>query len=330
MKISFYGGGGIQLASYRMHIENLNRHFRKLGHTSTIGGDPNNHDVLIYDKRTNKFPIRDKVIGIITPPCDDARVLQLVDFIIVGSIEEKCSMMKHNKNVFVFPQIELMYRNMPRKIHHRIPDDEPLVIGYHGNQNHLNHGVCGLTRALERLSKERKIKFVFLCQNDAEWVEGRPDEGVETEFKKWKYETCTKEIQKFDIGVVPNISEIEHSNKLKPNIKLGKYNTDMKIRFKNKSNIGRSLVLFNLGIPVVADITPCNMHILADPDNGYAVFNEDSWYWALKELCCEKRRNEVAENAYNEANRLYDPEKWAKSLYASIGRVVEERNAVEL
>ena len=322
MKFSFYGEGNMALCSYRIHIRDMIGYLKKLGHTAVIGGNPEDYDVLIYDKRTRKFHNRTKIIGIITPPCDDAGVLKTVDFVIVGSIEEKCSMMKYNKNVFLFPQMELMNQNIPRKVHLPVPDDQPLIIGYHGNQNHLNHSVCGLSKALERLSKERKIKFVFLCQNDKEWIEGRP-EGVETEFKRWKFETCTKEVQKFDIGVVPNISEIEHSNHLKPNITLGKYNTDMKIRFKNKSNIGRSLVLFNLGIPVVADITPCNMHILADPDNGYAVFDEHSWYWALKELCCEKRRNFVAENAYNETNRLYRPEKWAKSMVESIEKITK-------
>tara|TARA_Y100000816_G_C26103078_1_gene585171 strand:+ start:2632 stop:3624 length:993 start_codon:yes stop_codon:yes gene_type:complete len=324
MLISFYSSGSINRGSYRIHVRNLCEYFKNLGYKSVIGGDPNKYEVLIHDKLTNKINNLDKVNGIITPSCDNTHILNAADFIIVGSIEEKCSMMKHNKNVFLFPQIEKMYINIPRKIHEYIPEDKPLIIGYHGNQNHLNHSVCGLKTALERLSKERKIKFVYICQNDKEWIEGRP-QGVDMEFKRWKYETITKEIQNFDIGVVPNISEVEHSNRLKQNITLGKYNTDMKIRFKNKSNIGRSLVFFNLGIPVVADITPANMHILADPDNGYGVLDENSWYWALKELCCEKRRNFISENAYIEANRLYNPEKWTKSLAESIKKVHKEK-----
>jgi hypothetical protein len=324
MNISFHGCGSHSRGSFRIHIHNLCEYFKNLGYKSVIGGDPTKYDILIHDKLTTKFRNLDKVNGLITPPCDNANILKIVDFIIVGSIEEKCSMMKYNKNVFLFPQIEKMYLNIPRKIHQSIPEDKPIIIGYHGNQNHLNHSVCGLKGALERLSKERKIKFVYVCQNDTEWKEGRP-EGVEMEFKRWKYEKIKNEIQQFDIGVVPNISEIENSNRLKENISLGKYNTDMKIRFKNKSNIGRSLVFFNLGIPVVADITPSNMHILADPDNGYGVFDENSWYWALKELCCEKRRNFISENAYKEANRLYNPEKWTKSLAESIKNVYEEK-----
>mgnify|MGYP000356494476 CR=1 FL=1 len=324
MKISFYGNGNRDLGSYRIHIEDLISYMRNLNYIVSGGANPENTDVLIHDKRTTKFRNPEKVNGIITPPCDNINVLKRVDFIIVGSIEEKCSMIKHNKNVFIFPQIERMYQNIPRKIHCHIPDSEPLIIGYHGNEFHLNHSVNGLKQALERLSMERKIKFIFVCQRDDGWVEGIPN-GVECEFKKWKYATCTKEIQAFDIGVVPNISEIDDSNRLKANVMLGKYNTDMKIRFKNKSNIGRSLVLFNLGIPVVADITPCNMHILANPNNGYGVFNEDGWYNAMKELCCEKRRNFVAENAYNEAKRLYDPHVWAKMLHESIEKVFQEK-----
>ena len=31
------------------------------------------------------------------------------------------------------------------------------------------------------------------------------------------------------------------------------------------------------------------MHILGNPDNGYAVLTEDGWFHALKDLCCEKK-----------------------------------------
>ena len=100
---------------------------------------------------------------------------------------------------------------------------------------------------------------------------------------------------------------------------LGKYATDMKIRFKNKSNIGRLLVLAQCGIPVVADITPSNMHILGNPDNGFAVITEDGWYNALYQLCEDHElRNIISKNAYDEVKRLYNPYIWADKLYKNI------------
>ena len=97
------------------------------------------------------------------------------------------------------------------------------------------------------MNQEEKIKFVFICSNDSEWVQGKPN--IPICFKKWNIDTVKKDIQEFDIGIIPNISEIILDNKLDNNIKLGKYNTDFKIRFKNKSNIGRSLSIISIRNP---------------------------------------------------------------------------------
>jgi len=99
----------------------------------------------------------------------------------------------------------------------------------------------------------------------------------------------------------------------------------MMIRFKNKSNIGRSLVCFQLGIPVVSDITPSNMHILANPDNGYVALDEESWFLSLKELCCEKRRNFVSQNAYKEAHRLYEPKIWTDRFIDGLDKLLSDK-----
>jgi len=64
--------------------------------------------------------------------------------------------------------------------------------------------------------------------------------------------TISKNIMRFDIGVTPNISNFR-KGMLDNNIKLGMYKSDFQIRFKNKSNIGRNLVLIQHGIPVVTD-----------------------------------------------------------------------------
>jgi hypothetical protein len=301
--------------SYRIHINDLCFYFNKIGIYSEI--NPKNislFNIHIYGKDNNISKTNNK-IGIITPSCDNILLLTSVDFIIVGSSEEKDSIIKYNKNCFIFPLIENMYLDVIPKIHYK---KEEIIIGYHGNQNHLNHMDIGLKNALERLSKEIKLKFIYICQNDKEWIKGKPK--INIEYKKWDIKTIIKDIQEFDIGIVPNISEYE-INTLNKNLTLGIYNTDYKIRFKNKSNIGRALVLFQCGIPVIADITPSNMHILANPDNGYAVLSEDGWYNAIKELCCENHRNFISKNAYEECKRLYNPFDWAQKLINKINKI---------
>ena len=313
----------LSLGSYRIWIHDLNFYLNEIGIYSTI--NPKNvceYDIVIYSKYSNPCFHHNKKIGAINPSRDNYKLLKKVDFIIVGSVEEKQSMIKYNRNCFIFPLIENMYLNKIPKNH---LNKREIVIGYHGNQCHLNHMSLGLKNALERLSQEIKIKFLFTASSNKEWVQGRPN--IPTEFRKWNINTIHDTLEEFDIGIVPNISNIE--GKLNNNIKLGLYSSDIQIRFKNKSNIGRALVLFQLGIPVVADITPSNMHILADPDNGYAVLGEEGWYCALKELCCEKRRNFVSQNAYDEYKRLYNPTTWAKKLISSIENITREAGCDE-
>lgn len=315
MKIAFLSTNvNINRGSYRIHVDNLSRYLNSINIYSKINpNDIDNFDVIIYDKGFGIKKIKNKLCGFITPAADDYKLIKQADFIIVGSVEEKESFIKHNKNCFIFPQIEKMYQDIKPKIHTK---KDKLIIGYHGNSVHLNHMHYGLKNALERLSKELPIKLIWICNTDKDWIQGIPN--IETEFKKWNIRTIINDIKSFDIGIVPNISESVTDNSLNTNMTLGLYNTDLKIRFKNKSNIGRSLVLFQCGIPVISDLTPSTMHILANPKNGYAVLSEDGWYHALKKLCCEKHRNDIAKNAFNECNRLYNPLEWAQDLIESI------------
>ena len=315
MKIAFIDNNPkMSKGSYRIHINDLSYYFNQLGYESKINPSNLNHyDIFIHGKTKQPKFIKNKINGIITPNKDDIKILKIVNFIIVGSVEEKESLIEHNKNCFLFPQIEKMYSNVKPKIHSK---KDKIIIGYHGNQNHLNHMSCGLKNALEKLNKKYNIELVFICSNKDEWIQGRPK--IPTVFKKWNIKTIINDIKNFDIGIIPNISEFVMHNKLNNNNTLGKYNTDYMIRFKNKSNIGRALVLFQLGIPVVADITPSNMHILANPDNGYAVLSEYGWYTAIQDLMDEDKRNFISNNACEEYKRLYDPLKWAKSLLKNI------------
>jgi hypothetical protein len=325
MKIAFISPNPSEnMGSYRIHVKDLCYYFNRIGIVSSINpNDIHDYNIIILQKgikldnkiKNTKYP--NKKVGIITPSSDDINTLRSSDFIIVGSTEEKESIIKNNKNCFLFPQIENMYQKVPLKIHEK---KDIITIGYHGNQNHLNHMSIGLKWALEKLSTTVKIKFTYICKNNKEWIQGKPN--IHMEFKKWKINTIIKDIQQFDIGIVPSISEISSENNLNSNLELGIYSTDYKIRFKNKSNIGRSLVLFQCGIPVVADIIPSNMHMLANPDNGYAVASKEGWYYALKELCCETKRNFIAINAYNECKRLYNPLDWARRLESQIKTIL--------
>ena len=314
------------LGSYRIWVMDLCFYFNNNGinakilETDLLTKDEikkeiNNIDIIIYRKGYKIKKYKNKKIGIINPDCNNINLLQIVDFIIVGSIEEKESIITHNKNCFIFPLIERMFlgKSIKKHIH-----KSKLIIGYYGNPHHLNHFSLGLKSALEKISQEIPIKFLYICANKNDWIDGIPN--IEKEFKKWNINTIEDDIRQFDISIIPNISKVNIGN-LNDNPKIGLHNSDYRIRFKNKSNNGRSLVSFQLGIPVIADITPSNMHILGNPDNGYAVLTEIGWYQAIRELSCPIKRNFVASNAYNEFYRLYNPDKWIKNLFTNIKNI---------
>ena len=304
----------LKTGSCRIWVNDLNEYFNKIGIISKI--NPKNideYDIHIYQKGNYKIKNKKKINGIINATSDE-KIIKLFDFIIVGSVEEKDSLIAFNKNVFIFPLIEKMYLGLEPKVHSY---KKEIIIGYHGHYSHLNHLELGLKDALEMVSKKFNIKLLYITQNENNWVKGRPN--IKLEYCKWNLNTIKDNIYKFDIGIIPNISDIYNENNLSEDIKLGKFNTDLKVRFKNKSNNGRLLVLAQCGIPIVADITPSNIHILGNPDNGFAVLSKEGWYDALYKLCDSyKLRNKVSQNSYNEVKRLYDPYEWTKKLYKNI------------
>ena len=329
MKICFLSQSTtMRRGSYRIHVHDLCHYINKYTDTnaSINPGNINSYDVIILDKSfcnndkilnslCGKFS--NKILGVITPSAVPNKWWDKINFTIVGSCEEKDSLLKYCKHNFIFPQIELKYLNSIPKVH---TDKKEIIIGYHGNVNHLNHMNLGLCKAIERLAKEIPLKLHIVTNtNLQDWIQGRPK--VETVIKQWDIDKVDKDIQLMDIGIVPNIS---HYNKelMDMNIVLGKYNTDLVVRFKNKSNIGRSLVFFQLGIPVVADITPSNMHMFADPDNGYAVLSEEGWYLAMKDLVDYKRRNFISQNAFKEYKEKYNPSKWSNLLVKNLKKLL--------
>jgi glycosyltransferase involved in cell wall biosynthesis len=77
-------------------------------------------------------------------------------------------------------------------------------------------------------------------------------------------------------------------------------------------------VFMQLGIPVVADITPSNLHILGDPSCGFAVMSGKGWLNAFLKLKDPRVRQEIASNAYEEFIRKYDCKKWAINLIKGV------------
>jgi len=328
MKIGFFSSQtDVKIGSYRIWILDLGKYFRELGLETLQSGNVNDfvHCPIIFVNKNDysqiphlkrKYPT--SKVGAINL---HAKMQDLnPDFIIVGSVEEKTSLSWH-PHVYLFPLIENQFRHVPLKRHYH---SRPLRICYHGNDKHLIKMECGARQAIESINQKYKVELhVISANNDSLWEVGRP-RSVKIERKKYNYDTIIEDIQYCDIGIVPNVANIrDFDANFKPyvNEAFGMHETDFHIQYKNKSNAGRAFVFHQLGIPVIADLTPSNFHVMGDLDTGFLVANAPGWLQALEALSSPEIRQQVAEKAFQRFNELYDPIDWASRLLEQIQRL---------
>jgi hypothetical protein len=151
-----------------------------------------------------------------------------------------------------------------------------LVVGYHGNTLHFRedffpHG----SNALKRLAKE----FDFTLQIVTNKAASQPAiEGIRTRYVEFDLETFRDEIQKFDIGICPVISDISQ---------LGD-------RFKSIRNSNRVNTLLFYGIPSVTSPIPQICHDLSHGATALFAVTEEGWYQSLRLLITQPElRNRI-------------------------------------
>jgi hypothetical protein len=305
----------ISTGSYRIWMKDLSHYLSQIKIDSKIGSnsDVPDHDIIILGKGNysalKSIKKQNKKVGLINPPGN--RVYNS-DFIIVGSLEEKDSL-SQNKNVIVFPLVEKLFQNLPIKMHE---DKEILRLCFHGHCPHLAKFEPNLKDALNDFSKEQKIELLIIHGNPHfNWDYGKPD--VKIIFEPWSINTIVDNIMSCDVGLCPN-STLVKDYKLNNSTEMGLYDTDYTLRFKNKSNAGRAFVFHQLGIPVIADLTPSHFHILGNPDCGHIAMSKDGWLNALRQLSCKNHRNFIGTNAKKEFDRLYNPLHWAQKFYNTL------------
>lgn len=332
MKIAFLDNDDIRIGSTRIWIYNLAAWLNQISVRADINPKSlDGYDVCIFGK---SFPLKNieelinsnqsVLFGHINPSDYNKakrRIIDLCDFFIVGSNEEKCYYNQYSKNVFIFPLIEKIFT--VKKNHKK---NQQIFLCYHGNKEHLEEFSPYLKEALEIFSKERDIllKAIYNKEQLGEWKKGRPNIKIKT--VQFDINTIQDEILECDIGLIPGLVPISSLTKkvIFKTLKLFNLNYTGKesnylIRFKNTTNSGRAFVFHQLGIPVISDFLPSNFHILSNPECGYLVHDKGSWLNALRELSSSTElRQKIANNALEEFNSLYDPLKWAKSVYKNI------------
>ena len=336
MKIDFIDSKqDLKVGSYRIWIHDSVSELKLLGHNVEVHSnleECRDDSVLVYSKGdyTSYQRLPSRIAGVINPS-RDARALRNFDFAIVGSIEEKLSIQSQCKNVFVVNLIESMYKNCAPKVHQEASE---LVIGYHGSHTHLGKlATQGFFEAFkQRINEGKKYKIVTLTSRPDMARNVLTENGVPWDLQKnfpWTFETAQNVIKTFDVGIVPNATNALYiwpdSVKSVTNSILGLYETDYLFRFKNKSNAGRIFVLVQMGIPVIADLTPSNMPMLFDEKCGSVIFDQASFYKALDRFDSPDERNKTAQLAKKRFDQLYNKKDDLQSMMNSLPQLTKTK-----
>ncbi len=325
--------GDKNIGSTRIFVYNLHHWLSQLGYDVHLNDwtHYSGYDVALFGKNVEVEQIQKaraqnpKLMCGSIHPSDytkgKRKVIKQSDFFIVGCIEERDYYCRYSNNIFIFLDLERSFNKVKKH-----EDHEPIVLGYHGNLDHLAQFHPYLKPALEILAKEIPVKLlvVFNKKQLGPWRVGRP--AIEIEEVQWELNTIQEQLLRCDIGLVPGLTPISPAEKkvifslLKCTRRgIRSYKHDYLLRFKNTTNSGRAFVFHQLGIPVVSDFLTSNFHILADPRCGYLAHSTEGWLFALRDLCrSAEKRQEIAQNAVTEFNRLCNPLEWSGRLYQDI------------
>jgi len=313
--------------SYRIWIKDVSRTLNEIGHTSKIltSGekvyDCDDVDILILGKSCYKDAEQIKrmykksKIGAINIPGDYHS--EDIDFVIVGSPEEYVSMSRYN-NVFIHPLIERKFENIEIKNH---INSDTMKFCFHGHWPHLAKFVPSLSAALDRYNSEVMKSELHIITGETAEYSTHPllPKNVEIISYNYKEIDFTSVIKSCDIGVVPNITDLSSllpGLKDSESIQHGLYKTDYSIRFKNKTNAGRSYVFYQHGIPVIHDLSPSSFDFMGRTNNYTCAHDERSYFKEMKKLTNPSIRNLISQknkeiferdfNAVNHGHKLVE------------------------
>ena len=264
----------------------------------------------------------EKTIGAINVDSDFKN--KNIDFVIVGSIEEYTSMSFY-KNVFVVDLVEQKFMEVPIKKH---VDKKDLVIGYHGHHPHLFKFFPFLQKAIENLNEEIDIKLkVRIGDKNFKWIHGKPNiDNIEILY--YDEINVLEAIKTFDVGIVPNVLDMrifENFNQIanSKNLEIGINTTDYFLRFKNKTNPGRAYVFYQLGIPVVHDLSPSSYSFMHDIGLYSCAHDTISWEKEIRKFLNHDTRNKHAKAFYNAFHKKFSDDARAKYFVNIIKSVIE-------
>ncbi|TAK34600.1 MAG: glycosyltransferase family 1 protein [Saprospiraceae bacterium] len=202
-------------------------------------------------------------------------ILNNTDFFIVTGFVWRDILIPFKKRVY----LTIDYDTLDGKaVKHHVRDNN-IIIGYHGSPSHFKEEFFpNGANALKRLAGERDFILRVITRNA---VSQPTIEGVRTEYIEFDLSTFSDQIQQFDIGICPVLSDY----------------TQVTDPLKIIRNPNRVNTLLFYGIPSVTSPTPQSCHDLQDGETVLFAVTEEGWYQSMRNLIDQPElRNYIGNN----------------------------------
>ena len=171
MKIDFVAANqDISVGSYRIWISDFCNTLKGLGVDACIPKKETewrDDSIIVLSKgnahkaKDNHKSLKDRIvvaINVAPPSATEERIP--LDLVIVGSLEEKLSLLPHYENIVVVNLLEMLYEDTEPKKH---AETDEIIIGYHGSHTHVLKLVAwDFAHAIKKLSETKKVKLFFI------------------------------------------------------------------------------------------------------------------------------------------------------------------------
>ncbi|MBN1450067.1 MAG: hypothetical protein JW963_03555 [Anaerolineales bacterium] len=286
-----------------VHIDFYNHNYADYDVVLFMGYDPR-----VAEARAAKPSLKIGVIDIRPSSLDKSMG---ADFAIANGVEMQDWLSEYFENILIYPIYPLLNASLREYTPHK-----PVIIGYHGNKVHLMACMPHVSLALEALSAEYEIEFwaIYDIEKLGKIVFPlfNPDK-VKVRYFQWTEDVYERIISQVDIGIVPSLIPMKNEMLAKKQVApfsplLQPHETDCLLRFKNTTNAGRIYVFSQLGIPVVAGMSPSAAQAIRHNVNGYLAYSTGGWYRALKSLAeSAQLRSQMGRALYEDFHATASP-----------------------
>lgn len=326
MLIAFKDIGSPGMGSSRIYGYYLSSLLEELGHECPVNLPlSGREDIIVVGKGSGRAPaykLRSPgaLVGAINPSLRRA-VTPGIDFFLVGSIEESLSLAFTKKPRILFPQIEPDLIS-PKKTHRQ----ENLSVVYHGNLEHLQQLSKGLRRGLIAAHKRVPFELVLIYNwQSLGFASLSLPRTISVKHVQWKLESFMADIRDGSIGISPASAPKPLVDGIRSDLPRKSLREHHLISVKRLSNVGRALLMSQLGIPVVAELSPSALALYPDPRRGLVASNAESWEESLVYLLeSADARARMARNALDFVRKDYNPKIWASSVAQDFRTLLEK------